>query len=87
MFFLTDEEVETLKDLHNKGYTFIARDEDGYLYAYDDEDVGDITPFAGKWENLGSIKELDSEILSFIEWSDDEATSIDGILRSYMRVQ
>ena len=39
---LLKADIEALKELHIEGFIFLARDENGKLYAFMDEHIGDI---------------------------------------------
>ena len=78
---LTDEEDTRLTQLYHEGYRWLARDEDGELYAYKGEP--ELFGFTGIW--LGHCpKKVDvpEKLFSFVDSTDDEPTAIEPIIRA-----
>ena len=74
---LTAREIEFLKALKVLGFSWIARDEDDELYAY----VSKPTKKSFSHSSTFSSFFLDEDLFSFITWEDEEATSIDEMLK------
>lgn len=76
---LTDAEIETLTDLYNGGYLFLARDKDGKLYAYQHRPEWD----GAYWSIPGAGSVGTTRITSGFEFIDSDAdtpTEIEQLL-------
>ena len=76
---LTDAEIETLTDLYNGGYLFLARDKDGKLYAYQHRPEWD----GAYWSIPGAGSVGNTRITSGFEFIDSDAdapTEIEQLL-------
>lgn len=73
---LTAHEVEVLKALKVLGLNWIARDEDGDLYAHRVKPVKEDNDWYS--DDVDLVK-LDSDLFAFIIKQDEEPTSIDGL--------
>ena len=78
-----DENIYLLKALYERGFNYLARDEDGALYAFDSSPVK--TEESGLWD---VCLDLDSEHIQNdnfpeVKWSDDEPTKISKLLATY----
>ncbi|WP_025728429.1 hypothetical protein [Atopobacter phocae] len=75
---LTDDEIIYLKFAKLEGCNWIARDKNGYLYAYKEEPEKLDTV----WSNDGDLSVNFNEIekFKFIKWEDDEPYNIDELL-------
>ena len=76
---LTEEEDIRLTQLYHEGYRWLARDDDGRLFAYREK------PFRGGnlWTlNEGRYSPVPMELFSFVSSQDDEPTAIEPIIRA-----
>ena len=74
-------DIEALKELHEEGFTFLARDEDGKLWAFMDEHIGDIEKEDGMWTCWNCYKSIDKKLFKFIKWKDEKPTSIEELMK------
>ena len=77
------ESIYLLKGLLERGFNYLARDEDGALYAFDSSPVK--TEESGLWVvclNLDS-EHIQNDNFPEIKWSDDEPTEIADLLETY----
>lgn len=74
-----DKEVEILKALNTLGYTYIARDKNGKLYAYENKPEKR-TNFWLSYYRYYLIKK-DEDLFNFIKWEDADPTNIDDLLK------
>ena len=81
---ITKLEFEILKWLDKEGYKFIVRGNWGNLLAYDSKPEKKISSWVSKnesknlFENLFGFKEL----FQFVQWEDEEPTSIQDVLKN-----
>ncbi len=75
---LTKLEFELLKFWHKQGYKYIARDRDNTLFIYKDKP----SKLVEYWANLYHYSLDDSfrNLFEFVEWSDEQPTSIKDVL-------
>ena len=74
---------DLLKQLRNEGYNYLARDEDGALYAFDSSPVK--TEKSGLWDvclNLDS-EHIQNDNFPEVKWTDEEPTMISKLLATY----
>ena len=77
---LTDAEFEELRDLREQGYTYIAQDADGKIYAY----VAKPVKNAAYWEEGGDYERLD-ELYANLPDLDKTPLSITALLQEVAR--
>lgn len=83
---LSEKEIEILKALDVIGFTHIARDKGGNIFAYSSEPTKDF----GVWffngtahpDETQTIK-LKRDLFSFVDWKDKEPTSIQELLSDF----
>lgn len=77
---LTKLEFELLKFWHKQGYKYIARDRDNTLFIYKDKP----SKLAEYWANLYhySLDDNFRNLFEFVEWEDEEPTSIQEVLEN-----
>ena len=76
---LTEEEREVLKEKYSDGYRFVARDEDGEVYAHSSKPVKGGLDWAGE----GCYDWISDYVYSdfkFIKWEDNEPYEIEKLL-------
>ena len=78
---LLKADIEALKELHEEGFTFLARDENGRLYAYTDENIGDIEKADDMWSCDEDYERIDDNSFKFIKWEDEKPTSIEELMK------
>lgn len=76
-FELSEKEIEVLKALKVLGFSWIGRDENGELYAYDSKPIKNTFSYV-----LDGWLHLDKDLFSFISWEDEEATNVDELLKN-----
>lgn len=78
---LTRFEHDVLKYLlENTQYRFIARERKGYLYAY----INKPRKYDNDWQALTCMRSMSlfADLFQFIQWEDEEPTSIEEVLNS-----
>lgn len=78
---LTRFEYEILGHLFkNKQYKFIVRERNGYLYAY----INKPRKYDKAWQSLTCMRSMSlfDDLFQFIQWEDEEPTSIEEVLNS-----
>lgn len=77
---LTKLEFELLKYWYKQGYKYIARDRDNTLFIYKDKP----SKLAECWANLYhcSLDDNFRNLFEFVEWEDEEPTSIQEVLEN-----
>lgn len=77
---LTKLEFELLKFWYKQGYKYIARDRDNTLFIYKDKP----SKLAEYWANLYhySLDDNFRNLFEFVEWEDEEHTSIQEVLEN-----
>lgn len=77
---LTKLEFELLKYWYKQGYKYIARDRDNTLFIYKDKP----SKLAEYWANLYhySLDDNFRNLFEFVEWEDEEPTSIQEVLEN-----
>lgn len=77
---LTKLEFELLKFWYKQGYKYIARDRDNTLFIYKDKP----SKLAEYWANLYhySLDDNFRNLFEFVEWEDEEPTSIKDVLEN-----
>ena len=74
---LTDGELETLADLHNRAFEYLARDKDGKLYAFRNKPEKD----GAYWNTYDNDKaERIDEGFDFVAYEDEKPWSIAWLL-------
>ena len=76
---LLKADIEALKELHEEGFTFLARDKNGRLYAYTDEDT--IEKGIDVWLCDEDYEHIDDNSFKFIKWEDEKPTSIEELMK------
>lgn len=79
---LTRFEYEILCHLFkNKQYKFIVRERNGYLYAY----INKPRKYDKAWQALTCMRSMSlfDDLFQFIQWEDEEPTSIEEVLKNY----
>lgn len=76
---LLKADIVALKELHEEGFTFLARDENGRLYAYTDEDT--IEKGNDMWLCDEDYERIDGNSFKFIKWEDEKPTSIEELMK------
>ncbi len=74
-------DIKALKELHEEGFTFLARDENGRLYAYTDGNIGDIEKADDRWSCDEDHERIDDNSFKFIKWEDEKPTSIEELMK------
>ena len=74
-------DIEALKELHEEGFTFIARDENGRLYAYMNEHIEHIEKEYDMWTCDKDYGRIDDNSFKFIKWEDEKPTSIEELMK------
>ena len=79
--YLNHEDL--LRRLSYDGYLYLARDEDGALYAFDSSPVK--TEESGLWDVCLNLdrEHIQNDNFPEIEWTDDEPTKISDLLATY----
>ena len=78
---LLKADIEALKDLHGDGFTFLARDEDGKLWAFMDEHIGDIEKVDNIWICEDYCRSINKKLFKFIKWEDEKPISIEELMK------
>ena len=78
---LLKADIEALKDLQEEEMMFLARDEDGKLWAFMDEHIGDIEKEDGIWICEDYCKSISKKLFKFIKWEDENPTSIEELMK------
>ena len=78
---LLKADIKALKELHEEGFTFLARDEDGKLWAFMDEHIGDIEKEDNIWICEDYCKSISKKLFKFIKWEDEKPTSIEELMK------
>ncbi len=78
---LLKADTEALKELHEDGFTFLARDENGKLWAFMDEHIGDIEKEDNIWICEDYCKSISKKLFKFIKWEDEKPTSIEELMK------
>ena len=73
---LTKNDIETLKDLYEEDFQYIARDKNGKLSAFTDGDIEDIQKEDDIWTCWDYCKTINKKRFKFIKWEDEKPTSI-----------
>ena len=73
---LTKNDIETLKDLYEEDFQYIARDKNGKLSAFADGDIEDIQKEDDIWTCHDYYKTINKKRFKFIKWEDEKPTSI-----------
>ena len=74
-------DIEALKELHEEGFTFLARDENGRLYAYTDENIGDIEKEDDMWSCEEYYERVAGILFKFVKWEDEKPVSINELMK------
>lgn len=76
----TDQEKQSAKDLYQKGYRYLSRDQDGYLWAYHNRPKkSDYNVWLTNGETVGNALQICNNIIPLfqnIAWSDSEPLKI-----------
>ena len=78
---LTDREIEVLKALKTLGLEWLARDEDGEIFLYQDKPEKDSSCWYVDSESYWQPTKKDKDLFNFIKWEDEEPTKIDDLLK------
>ena len=78
---LLKADIEALKDLQEEEMMFLARDEDGKLWAFMDEHIGDIEKADGIWICEDYRTSISKKLFKFIKWEDEDPTSIEELMK------
>lgn len=81
---LSDDELTILKNI-DKRYSFIARDDDGKLYAYMSEPVRSCTDWGVKQGNQYASLTVFSHLFKMVKNTDNKATSIYSLVEQNTR--
>ena len=81
---LSDDELTILKNI-DKRYNFIARDDDGKLYAYMSEPVKSYTKWGVKYGNQYTSLIVFSHLFKMVKNTDEKATSIYSLVEQNTR--
>lgn len=76
---LTEEEETILTELYHADYHWLARDDDGYLFAYWEKPTLSGDHWSGKKAGYSSVP---NNLFSFVSSQDDEPTAIEPIIRA-----
>lgn len=77
---LIDKEIEILKALKVLGYEWLARDENGELYAYYDKPTKDHN-YIFWMDDYHCFLTNGDTLFNFVKWADEEPTNIDNLLK------
>ena len=78
---LLKADIEALKDLQEEEMMFLARDENGRLWAFADEDIEDIQKEDGVCTCWDYCKSINKKLFKFIKWEDEKPTSIEELMK------
>ncbi len=78
---LLKADIKALKELHEKGFTFLARDVSDELWTFMDDHIGDIEKENNIWICEDYCKSISKKLFKFIKWEDEKPTSIEELMK------